>query len=183
MTQHRFPCSTVTHPGISIPWICSESNGTSCHEVCPPPPMYSIPGHPYLMVETTFYLKTTQIILSVTIYSLPWLWSTGYILLTWICTYYKSCITVKWHSHFDARNKPKQIRRRSKEDYFEKHFSSVKGRAAYVRWYTFLTDPTTNSSTFQHFFIIKICYLSKLLTVAGKMYLLTKTSHLPCSVA
>lgn len=31
--------------------------------------MYSIPGHTYLMVETTFYLKKTQILLKVSPYT------------------------------------------------------------------------------------------------------------------
>lgn len=53
-----------------------------------------------------------------------------------------------------------------KEDYFENFFfPPLKGRAAYVGCYTSLTNPTS-SSTFQHLFIVKFCYFSKLLTAA-----------------
>lgn len=43
---------------------------------------------------------------------------------------------------------------------------------------TFLTDPTTSPRTFQHLFIIKICYFSKLLTVAEKVYMLSEKQAL-----
>lgn len=135
--------------------------------------MYSIPGHAYLMVETTFYLKATQILLKVS----PYTACLGYEAQDTSYSY-GSVLTIKAVSHrndililmleINQSNLHEGVRR-----IISRNTSQLKAEQ-HMLDDTFLTDPTTSPRTFQHLFIIKICYYSKLLTIAEKVYMLSE---------
>lgn len=106
----------------------------SCHEAYPLLLMYSIPGHTNFMVETTSYLKTTQILLKVS----PCTACLGYEAQD--ASYsYGFALTIKAVSHQNdiriliLEINPSKLDEGARKTILRNVFSSVKGRAAYVR--------------------------------------------------
>lgn len=136
--------------------------------------MYSIPGHTYLMVETTLYPKTTQILFKVSTYTA----CLGYEAQDTSYSY-GSALTIKAVSHQNdililmLEINQSKLDEGVRRTILRNTFPQLKAEQ-HMLDDTFLTDPTTSSSTFQHLFIIKICYFSKLLTAAGKVYMLSE---------
>lgn len=136
--------------------------------------MYSIHGHAYLMVETTFYLKTTQILLKAS----PYTACLGYEAQDTSYSY-GSVLTIKAVSHqndiliqmleINQSNLHEGVRR-----IISRNTSPQLEAEQRMSDDTFLTDPTTSPRTFQHLFIIKICYFSKVLTGAEAAYMLSE---------
>lgn len=96
--------------------------------------MYSIPGHTNFMVETTSYLKTTQILLKVS----PYTACLGYEAQD--ASYsYGFALTIKAVSHQNdiriliLEINPSKLDEGARKTILRNVFSSVKGRAAYVR--------------------------------------------------
>lgn len=182
---HRFPCSKHSHVSKRLHPLdlqC-ESNWTSCHEVYPLLPMYSIHGHAYLMVETTFYLKATQILLKAS----PYTACLGYEAQDTSYSY-GSVLTIKaaphqndiliWMLEINQSNLHEGVRR-----IISRNTSPQLEAEQHMLADTFLTDPTTSPRTSNTSLSLRFVISAKCWLLQKKCTCCQKNRHLPCSGA